>query len=316
MAKLLKLLQNEWMKLWYKKGTWMMLIILVLSIFTMAGVHKWANNKEMENNGDWKTVEQQSIKQQQSMINGGDLSKKQLQNAEDSIQISEYRLKNNVQPVDAGSAQAYVEDSSMLLSLVSLFATIIAAGIVSSEFATGTIKMLLTRPVNRAKILTSKLLTVIIFAISMAILTWILNLIVGAVLYGFSSGTNLIVEGNKVVESSLLAHSMYMYLLTFGDILMSIVFAFMIGSIFRSSSLAIGLTLFISFMGSSIVVFLSKYEFVKYLWIPNTDLTQFETGYSIVEGLTMPFSLTILAIYAVLFLLASFISFVKRDVTA
>ncbi len=313
---MLKLLQNEWMKLWYKKGTWMMLIILVLSIFTMAGVHKWANNKEMENNGDWKTVEQQSIKQQQSMINGGDLSKKQLQNAEDSIQISEYRLKNNVQPVDAGSAQAYVEDSSMLLSLVSLFATIIAAGIVSSEFATGTIKMLLTRPVNRAKILTSKLLTVIIFAISMAILTWILNLIVGAVLYGFSSGTNLIVEGNKVVESSLLAHSMYMYLLTFGDILMSIVFAFMIGSIFRSSSLAIGLTLFISFMGSSIVVFLSKYEFVKYLWIPNTDLTQFETGYSIVEGLTMPFSLTILAIYAVLFLLASFISFVKRDVTA
>ncbi|MFJ8261266.1 ABC transporter permease [Rummeliibacillus sp. NPDC094406] len=313
---MLKLLQNEWMKLWHKKGTWVMLIILVLSILTMAGIHKWANNNEMENKGDWKTVEQQSIKQQQSMIKGGDLSKKQLQNAEDSIQISEYRLKNNVQPIDTGSAQSYVEDSSMLLSLISLFATIIAAGIVSSEFATGTIKMLLTRPVNRAKILTSKLLTVIIFAISMAILTWILNLIVGTVLYGFSSGTNLIVEGNKVVESSLLAHSMYMYLLTFGDILMSIVFAFMIGSIFRSSSLAIGLTLFISFMGSSIVVFLSKYEFVKYLWIPNTDLTQFETGYSIVEGLTMPFSLTILAIYAVLFLLASFISFVKRDVTA
>lgn len=313
---MLKLLQNEWMKLWHKKGTWVMLIILVISIITMAGVHKWVSNKDIENKGDWKTAEQQSIKQQQSMIKSGDLSKKQIQNAEDSIQISEYRLKNNVQPVDTESAQSYVEGSSMLLSLISLFATIIAAGIVSSEFATGTIKMLLTRPVNRAKILTSKLLTVIIFAISMAILTWILNLIVGAVLYGFSSGTNLIVEGNKVVESSLLAHSMYMYLLTFGDILMSIVFAFMIGSIFRSSSLAIGLTLFINFSGSSIVVLLSKYEFIKYLWIPNMDLTQFETGFSIVDGLTMPFSLTILAIYTVLFLFASFISFVKRDVTA
>ena len=293
-----------------------MLIILIISIFTMAGVHKWISNKEMENQGDWKKVEQQSIKQQQSMIKNGELSGKELQDAEDSIQISEYHLKNNIKPVETGSAQSYANDSSMLLSLVSLFATIIAAGIVSSEFATGTIKMLLTRPVNRAKILTSKLLTVIVFAILMAIVTWILNFIVGAVLYGVSSGTNLIVEGNKVVESSLLAHSMYMYLLTFGDIIMSIVFAFMIGSIFRSSSLAIGLTLFINFTGSSIVVFLSKYEFVKYLWIPNMDLTQFETGYSIVDGLTMPFSLTILAIYTVLFLIASFVSFVKRDVTA
>ncbi len=313
---MLKLLQNEWMKLWHKKGTWVMLIILVLSILTMAGVHKWSYNKDVENRGEWKALEEQSIKQQQSMIKSGELSKKQLQDAKDAIQISNYRLKNNIQPVDTGSAQSYVNDSSMLLSLISLFATIIAAGIVSSEFATGTIKMLLTRPVSRAKILSSKLLIVMIFAILMAILTWILNFITGAILYGFSSGTNLIIEGNKVVESSLLAHSMYMYLLTFGEILMSIVFAFMIGSIFRSSSLAIGLTLFINFAGSSIVVFLSKYEFVKYLWIPNMDLTQFETGYSIVDGLTMPFSLTILAIYAVLFLIASFTSFIKRDVTA
>jgi hypothetical protein len=138
----------------------------------------------------------------------------------------------------------------------------------------------------------------------------------GIILYGFASGTDLVMEGNKIVESSPITHSLYMYLLSMGEIFMSVIFAFMIGSIFRSSSLAIGLTLFINFMGSSLVVFLSKYEFVKYLWIANTDLTQFESDYSIVEGLTMPFSLTILAVYAVIFLVASFVTFIKRDVTA
>lgn len=311
---MLKLLQNEWMKLWYKKGTWVMLILLILGAFAIAGIYKWTDTLENQN---WKAVEEQSIKQQQSMISAGDLSKDQIQDAKDSIRISEYRLKNDVPPVEKESTESYLEDGTALLSLISLFGTIIAASIVSNEFSTGTIKMLLTRPISRGKILTSKLLTVFIFVIVMAILSWVLNFILGSIFYGFADGTNLVIKDNKIVETSSIGHTLYMYLLSFGDIFMSVIFAFMIGSIFRSSSLAIGLTLFINFMGSSLVMFLSKYEFVKYLWITNTDLTQFEPGgYSIVDGLTMPFSITILAIYAVIFLVASFITFIKRDVTA
>ncbi|MBO2534795.1 ABC transporter permease [Rummeliibacillus suwonensis] len=310
---MLKLLQNEWMKLWNKKGTWVMFILLILAVFAVAGIYKWVDHLETEN---WKTVEQQSIKEQQQSIDAGGLTKEELKDAKDSIQISNYRLKNNEPPIETDSAEAYLDNGSFLLALISLFGTIIGASIVSNEFSAGTIKMLLTRPISRAKILTSKLLTVFIFVILMAVLSWVLNFIMGIILYGFASGTDLVMEGNKIVESSPITHSLYMYLLSMGEIFMSVIFAFMIGSIFRSSSLAIGLTLFINFMGSSLVVFLSKYEFVKYLWIANTDLTQFESDYSIVEGLTMPFSLTILAVYAVIFLVASFVTFIKRDVTA
>ncbi|WP_299515455.1 ABC transporter permease [uncultured Rummeliibacillus sp.] len=311
---MLKLLQNEWMKLWHKKGTWVMLILLILGVFAFAGLYKWTGNLEKEN---WKAAEEQSIKEQQSMISAGDLSKDELQEAKDSIKISEYRLKNNVPPVETKSTESYMEEGTILLSFISLFGTIIAAGIVSSEFSTGTIKMLLTRPISRAKILTSKLLTVFIFVITLAALSLVLTFICGSILFGSSDGTDLVIEGNKIVEASSIGHTLYMYVLNFGDIFMSVIFAFMIGSIFRSSSLAIGLTLFINFTGASLVMLLSKYEFVKYLWITNTDLTQFEPGgFSIVDGLTMPFSLTILVIYAIIFLVASFITFIKRDVTA
>ena len=74
--------------------------------------------------------------------------------------------------------------------------------------------------------------------------------------------------------------------------------------------------MFLSFTGAMIVVFLSKHEIVKYIWITHSNLTQYETGNFLVEGMTMPFSLMILAIYAVIFLVISYMSFMKRDVTA
>lgn len=97
---------------------------------------------------------------------------------------------------------------------------------------------------------------------------------------------------------------------------MSTLFAFFIGSVFRSSSLAIGLTMFLSFMGQMIVSLLSNYEIVKYIWITHTNLNQHVTGNLLVEDITMRFSLAVLAIYAVLFTVMSYLSFMKRDVTA
>lgn len=86
---------------------------------------------------------------------------------------------------------------------------------------------------------------------------------------------------------------------------------------FRSSSLAIGLTMFLSFTGGMIVMFLSRYDIVKYIWLTHSDLTQYENGGgSMIADVTMPFSLTVLAIYAVIFLIISYTSFMKRDVTA
>jgi len=63
-------------------------------------------------------------------------------------------------------------------------------------------------------------------------------------------------------------------------------------------------------------MFLSRYDVVKYIWLTHSDLTQYEKGILMVPDMTMPFSLTVLAIYAVIFLVISYTSFMKRDVTA
>lgn len=90
----------------------------------------------------------------------------------------------------------------------------------------------------------------------------------------------------------------------------------MIGSVFRSNALAIGISMFLWFMGSNIVLFLRKYEFVKYLFFTYTDLTQFVYGTGLVEGTTMTLALAVLSVYVIIFMAISYFVFTKRDITA
>ena len=202
--------------------------------------------------------------------------------------------------------EGMIQDPSSLGGTVLLLTVIVAAGIVASEFSQGTIKMLLTRPVKRWKILLSKFLTVNLFGIILMLIGYVVYILLAMLL--FESGSDL--------NWSVWSQSLYMLLLSFGNVFVTATFAFTIGSVFRSSSLAIGLSLFIYFTGSTISALLSRYEVAKYLLFTHMDLTQFETGYMLIEDLTMPFSLVVLAVYIAIFLVISYTTFVKRDVTA
>ena len=50
-------------------------------------------------------------------------------------------------------------------------------------------------------------------------------------------------------------------------------FAFMLGTVFRSSSLAIGVSIFLMFVGVQLVFLLQRFEIVKYYLFTHTDLT-------------------------------------------
>lgn len=312
---MLKLIQNEWMKLWHKKGTWAMVAMLVLVILVPGGIMKYYEGKSSDE-GSWQEIEQQSIQNNKAMLAEEDLSEEDKAFFEERIAISEYRLAHDAPSQKDNSLASFMSFTSNMLTLVTLFTVITAASIVSSEFSTGTIKMLLTRPMSRAKVLTSKLLTTFLFGLFLVAVNIVVSAIVGLVLFGVGSGVELEVVNGQVAEKAVWNDLAYHYLLSGGDFVMSTLFAFLVGSVFRSSSLAIGLTMFLSFTGGMIVMFLSRYDVVKYIWLTHSDLTQYEKGILMVPDMTMPFSLTVLAIYAVIFLVISYTSFMKRDVIA
>ena len=296
---LLKLVQNEWMKIWAQKSSWIIVILLALIVIFPAII-----NSQFSNDDDgltWQEREKQNIQ-----MNEGFYEEFEDSYYQNQILISQYRLDNNIPPVYGYTTLSYVDFGVSLMVVVTLFTIIVAAGIVSSEFSTGTIKMLLTRPITRAKILTSKLLTVFIFGLLLYAFTIALSYLTGLIMFDNAQSVNLVIQDGQVVEQTMSSDIFNTAIYSFGDFIMSILFAFMIGSVFRSSSLAIGL----------LVVFLSRYEFIKYVWITHSDLTQHLTGDFIVAGITLPLSLTVLAVYALLFLFISYFVFMKRDITA
>lgn len=200
----------------------------------------------------------------------------------------------------------FVQMSSNLVTLVVLFTIVIAGGIVASEFSWGTIKMLLIRPVSRTKVLLSKYIATLLFSIFLLLILLMFSLVIGFLFFGTDQST----------EATFID-----VLQTYGfmsvDLLLTVTFAFMLSTVFRSQALAITLSFVIMFFAGNIVMLLSAFDYNwgKYILFANTDLRQyFGEREPFFEGMTLGFSITVVAIYFVLFHLISFYIFKKRDV--
>ncbi|WP_100331672.1 ABC transporter permease [Bacillus xiapuensis] len=313
-----RLIKNEWIKIFKRPGTYVMIGLLVLMVAGIAGLTKYSDSKQQEQ-ANWEQVVKAEIAGYQKQLKEDSyMTKDQKEYIKGQIKVNEYRLQNDV-PADVKTTMwTFIEDNAQLLNFVGLFMIIIAAGSVASEYTWGTIKLLLIRPISRPKILLSKYLGVVLFGLFMMAVLFLLSSLIGAILFGTSGqSVHLAYEGGKVVEQSLVLHLAKLYLLQSISVFMMATMAFMISAAFRSSSLAIGIAMFLLFMGPSVTGLIAmKYDWAKYSLFANTDLLQFETGRVLVDGMTLGFSLTVLAVYFIIFHVLAFTIFSKRDVAA
>lgn len=310
---MLNLIRNEWMKLWHKKATWVMVILLIAMIVGLVGLTKWIERKTETPAWEQTVTEELTMVKQQ--LAAKDLSDEIKEDLEEQQLLLQYRLDEGVAPLSSNGFEGFMLDSYGMSSIISLLTVIVAAGIVASEFSQGTIKMLLTRPVRRWKIVTSKFLTVIAFALFLTVISYVVQLIMGMIFYEASGGSLLNVVDGQVIETSYWLKSIWLNVLALGDVIIIASFAFAIGTVFRSSSLAIGIAIFLMFTGTQFSFFLRNYEVAKYILFSHT-FTQLETGGSFIEGMTTPFSVIVMVVYFAFFLAISYWTFTKRDVTA
>ncbi|WLD91609.1 ABC transporter permease [Alkalihalobacillus sp. AL-G] len=203
----------------------------------------------------------------------------------------------------------YVLFSTNFLILMPFFLIILAGSIVSNEFDWGTIKLLLIRPAQRSKVLLSKYITVLLIGIYILLIYLILAFIFGMLLFGFSDITG---------DFEILNRLPMLYLNRLIEIEVMATLAFSISTVFRSSVFATGTAIFLVLTGRSFVEVLAHFniEWGKYVLFANTNLSQFMNGNRpLFEGMTLPFSITILSVYILIFLGGAWLTFCKRDVT-
>ncbi len=307
------------MKIYRRIGTWVMVGILLTVTLLFGILIKFDSPNDFEGK-DWRKVleeENKSYEKQLAKIEKEGHANTYQNYLIEAYAINQYRLDHNISPED--SAWDFVTKATDLTSLITLFTIIVGAISVAGEFSWGTVKLLLIRPVSRSKILLSKYIATFQFALTMLLILFLFSFLIGALLFGLGEVTQpyLAYENGQVVEKNMFLHTLSLFGFQCVDLLMMATFAFMISTVFRSSSLAIGLAIFLMFAGVQLVAILAAMDitWVKYLLFANTDLTPYFDGTPWVEGMTLSFSLTMLAIYFVLFNVTSWLIFNKRDVS-
>lgn len=317
---MLNLVKNESIKLLKRPSTYIMIALIVVGTILFGFLTQWLHsNSKNDSNNDWKQGLQQDIElYEQEYENTNEEWYKNWM--ESQIAINQYRIENDIPPsyVDY-SMWSFIDESSLMITFVGLFVIIIASGIVANEYSRGTIKMLLVKPYKRWKILLSKYITVILSLLFLLAILFITAAITGALFFGLgdTNAVYLTYENGQVIEQSLLLYLIKLYVLSSVSTLLLATMAFMISAVFRTSGLAVGISIFLLLVGPIITSNLANhFEWTKYTLFANTDLMQYLEGTVLMDGMTLEFSLVILAIHLILFLAISFYLFNNRDVSA
>lgn len=312
---LTKLIANENMKIYRRIRTWILFAILAAALVLMAAI---LHSNQTSSNPDWKqALVQEDVGLQKTLSQDtSHMPAAALQQLQQNLQLNEYYIAHNIDP-NLTTAWSFASTSEGLSALLMAFIVVIAGDIVATEFSTGTIKMLLTQTATRPKILLAKYLALMLYALLMTLFMFVVSLIVGSLFFGFAGAgvpTFYTDAHGHIQHMSTALYLLMDYGFLFIEIIMTATIAFMISTIFRSSTLAITISILAFLVGNTLVAALSSFSWVKYILFANLDLSQYVRGGPRIEGMTLGFSIAMLLIYFVVMNALSWLIFIKRDV--
>lgn len=259
------------------------------------------------------------------------LNYKQEQQAEerDNITLYTYSLDNNIPPQEyTKSTRNQINDIYFILTVVALAGIILSAPIVAQEYSKGTIRLLLTRPVKRYKILLSKLLTVMLVCAGLLLIcgaTYILSDIAFFGMEDFNYPV-LSIAGGEIVSKTILQTVLPVLIKCSISVFFLVSMAFACSTILKSTVLGVALPfVFLSFSGLIAFLFISLgyYKLAQYTVFAYMNLENIISQTGIVGSnipslpqlnLNVNFGFAQLAGFGLMMLAASFAVFCKRDV--
>jgi ABC-2 type transport system permease protein len=146
---------------------------------------------------------------------------------------------------------------------------------------------------------------------------FVASVLIGWIFFGTAGATSPEVFMNAhgtATQMPAVGYLLMMYGFLLIQAVMMITIAFMISTIFRSSALAITISLLAYLVGNTVVAALGSYSWDKLILFADTNLAQFVVKGPTVQGLTLGFAIVTLIAYFVVMNALSWWVFVKRDV--
>ncbi|MNJ44982.1 ABC-2 family transporter protein [compost metagenome] len=307
------LIRNENMKIYKRKRTWVMgavfFVFIVLQVINLQSSGSVTISENWQQQLKLQNLElEQEIKKPDALL-------MDIKQANEKMLLNDYYIQHNTPPVTNTWNFAMNQVANIVVA-VSFFAIIIAGEIIAAEFASGTIKFLLTRRVSRTQIYIAKYVASILFGLALLALGFIVTLLLGGLMFGFN-GLNapyLFIQNQAVEQASMLQALLGTYVLHIPYILLGITLAFMISATFRSVTFSIVISIFVAIAGFVISIAMNGWSWTKYFVFTHTDLSQFVYGSPSIDGITMAYSIVFVNLHLALLHLIAYPVFVKRDV--
>ncbi|CAN7696995.1 MULTISPECIES: ABC transporter permease [unclassified Paenibacillus] len=328
MTGLYALVKNEMIKMIKKKRFYVILLILLalIPMFTYAQMRVAQHTQKQFGTSDWKADQRQKVTDWEKRLSSARTPDEWKQQLRVQIQIANYYLDQDVNPSSPNAVtftREFVKNAVGLF--IPLIIMVISADIVSSEHSTGTIKLLLTRPVRRWKILLSKLITVIFFTSLTVLSTGLICYLISGVVFGYNGWnmpifTGIQLSGADVDFSRVRAVDQWFFLLMeFGLVwftaIVVAIMSLMLSVLIRSTAAGMGVMLAVLISGTILSNMVSSWETAKYLFMVNLDLTKYLTGgIPPIQGMDLGFSLSVLSVWTVIALIVSFTVFSRKDI--
>lgn len=332
---MVKLIQNEVLKMLSKKKLILISVILLIlvslfcygeSVSYKKTVKRLTNNSAQTQNYNWKALVNQQILYFKSTLDSKYIKDDRKNAINIQIEQLEYYLNHNINPITPSSAKFTIDFMQQAVYLfLPLLVIILAGDVVSSEFSSRTIKVLLTRAVPRWKILLSKYIAVLILTCMVILETLVMSIVVSSFIFHNGGWNEPMATGFKVVADKLDSSSairifgwqyaILVYSLGWFVSINIATLSFMISVLVRNTAASIGIMLASLIGGGFLQTFLQDWPIVKYFFAVNLNLPQYLSGsYQPIQGMSLSFSAVVLCIWSIAALIISFNVFQKQDV--
>jgi len=294
---------------------------------------------------DWKIKLKDQIDNIEKTLSDNNIQMDSNQKNSMKLELQKYKYlyDNNINPKNENGLNAFNFIKTLFMILGTIF---IAVGVmvftgdmVSGEFTPPTMKILLTQPVSRAKVLASKFISVAVVSTVLIIAVELLSFIIMGLIFGFGDASYPIIAGTTykwdLAKSAYGGHPMIAvagssYIISTGEfvfrmfllqtlfIITCVSVGFMLSSIVKSSMVSVSLSIVLVVALTILVEMPALKKVAQYMFTSYGAVGSILTGEMVLRynnpNVTTAFGVGTLIVTSIVCYLISHIVFTKKDI--
>lgn len=304
------LLKNELNKLILRKRNLFFLLITILTLVTFC----IASNNQDATHANWK---KELVQQNDSYSKQMDSQNKELNEVYiNKIKENEMLIKENINPFDKNQ-YSFIEDSTSIFLLISLFSLIISSASITDEYNYNTIKNLKVSPNNSISFIFSKYLSCIILISTSILLIFTLSFLIGGMTYGFeglNSRTAYSINSKTYIDYQII----YIFKIYISEIIVIIfmmALSFFVSTITRSPTISVLVGLLTLMFYSNIAKRIENSKFPEIDFFSGLTIKKLIINPNISENIIdITYCLLLLLVYIIIFLASSIYMFDRNKI--